>query len=212
MSEDNDKEGKTEQPTQRRIDSALEKGNTPTAREMGTLFAIAATLIAFHLLEMTADAHTVPLLRMFFDRLHDLSVGTPADARDLFTGVLWQMALIVLLPLAAVAVAGVGASLSQGSFRIALDRIKPKASRLSPTENAARFYGSGSRIEFLMILAKFAALTLSLSIFGKAFGQRLIAISDLVPDRLPIIVAESASRLYWTVLFVALVLAGIDVV
>ena len=212
MSEDNDKESKTEQPTQRRIDGALERGDTPRSREMGTLFAIAATLLAFSLLEMTVESHAVPLLRMFFDRIHDLSVGAASDVRDLFIGVLWQMSLIVLLPLAVVAAAGIGASLSQGSFSIALERIKPKASRLSPAENAARIYGSGSRIEFLVVLAKFTALTLSLYIFGKAFGHRLIAISDLVPERLPVIVAEDASRLYWTVLVVAIILAAIDVV
>jgi flagellar biosynthesis protein FlhB len=46
MSEDNDKESKTEEATSRRVEAALEKGNMPTSREVGLFASIIAVAVA----------------------------------------------------------------------------------------------------------------------------------------------------------------------
>ena len=45
MAEDNDKESKTEQPTEKKIFDALEKGNVPFSREVPTLVSFVAMLL-----------------------------------------------------------------------------------------------------------------------------------------------------------------------
>ena len=45
MAEDSDKESKTEQPTEKKIFDALEKGNVPFSREVPTLVSFVAMLL-----------------------------------------------------------------------------------------------------------------------------------------------------------------------
>jgi len=177
MSGSEDRESKTEEATPRRIEEALKKGNTPFTREVGN----AAALISFGLLMPMAApfaaAKLMPNLGVFLDRPFDFSLSgvTTAVAIGWFLG---PLMLVAVAPLVfAVMISGILASATQNTPRVALKRITPQFSRLSPKAGLSRMLGAHGRVEFLKALAKF-------TIVGSLFYFLLLAGSQRVANLL----------------------------
>ena len=126
-----DQSGKTEQPTQRRLDKAREEGQFPAARE----FVSALQFVIFLALLSAGGAHWFGQFRSTARELFVMAFARELRAEDL-THLAWQICWRHFLPLAvggaAVVAATVMFRLLTTRFGLSLKKLTPDLGRLSP--------------------------------------------------------------------------------
>jgi flagellar biosynthesis protein FlhB len=126
-----DKSGKTEEPTQRRLEKARTEGQFPAAKE----FVSALQFMVFLALLGAGGAHWFAQLRQTTRSLLRLAFAPELKPEDLIH-VMWQIFREQVLPLvmagAAVAVATVAFRLVTTRFGISFKKLAPDAARFNP--------------------------------------------------------------------------------
>lgn len=157
MSEEPDKESKTEDPSDKKIRDALDKGDTPFSREVVNVASLMMlVLVAYFYLPQFTVVMTGKLQGILANA-GDWPADTPSDTYRLFSSVTWLVMLglaPVVLPLL---LAGLAAALTQNQPRIVLTRIAPKFERISPAKGLKRLFGKQTVRELWKSLFKFAA-------------------------------------------------------
>jgi flagellar biosynthetic protein FlhB len=149
---DDDQE-RSEDPTQKRLDDAIKKGDVAKSQEVNTWFLLAGgTLALFAFGGLSADRLTAS-----FAQLLAKSHLFGADGRALvrLTG---QMMLDVLIALGPVLflcmVAALAGNMIQHRFVWSGEMLKPKFSRVSPAQGAKRLFSKQALVQFVKGLAK----------------------------------------------------------
>jgi len=151
MAEDRDDSQRTEEPTQKRLDEAREKGDIASSRELGHWFMLAAGTLAVVALAPAAASTIVGDLAVFIERPHTLNVdGLQGIAGRLIADVGLALAPIVALLVAAAIAQG----LVQHGAMLTPERIKPDLSKLSPLAGAKRMFSLRSVAELVKGLFK----------------------------------------------------------
>ncbi len=156
MSENEDSQEKTEEPTSRRLEEAIEQGQILTSKDlvMSTVLLVGALELYFagrYLFQELTGAFSFGL--NFIDPLsRDVPLHYVLGER------FGSAVLIVLafsIPLALVAIA---TQSMLGGFHFTLENLAPKASRISPMAGFSRMFGSQALIELGKAIAKVVAL------------------------------------------------------
>jgi flagellar biosynthesis protein FlhB len=158
MSDEPDKDSKTEAPTEKRVSDAIEKGNSPFSREIVSLGSLLALLAGFNMVLPEATLKLTNQLRFAFAELTSTSLRAPGDAGLYLSDIMQSMAGGVLPFLILLAVGGIAGSLIQNVPSANLERVSPKWERLSPAKNIQRIIGKEAFIEFAKTSAKFLVL------------------------------------------------------
>jgi flagellar biosynthesis protein FlhB len=165
MAEGAEEDDKTEEPTQKRIDEARERGEIVYSTEVATAFSLLAVtmLVAFMAGPVTAD-----LGRLLVGAL----ANAPQFASDghalmkLYVSVGGRVLGAVGLVALALCLAGVAARFVQDLPAWSAKRLEPKLDRLNPIEGAKRVFGKQAFGNFAKTSAKFivvgAAVLMSL--------------------------------------------------
>ena len=150
---DVDKDQKTHDPTDKRIEDARKKGDVASAPEMRHAAIFAGALVVTGGLGAWAFARLGHMLVRLWGRAEDFSLE-PDGAQSLATGIGGQM-FVTLAPLlgALVAFALLG-GLMQGRPVISWSRVAPKFSKVSPVSGAKRLLGGRAWVEFGKTLSK----------------------------------------------------------
>jgi flagellar biosynthesis protein FlhB len=153
LSEAPDRDSKTEEPTPKRLADAIDKGRLPFSRELPLLATGCAIWLSFAYMLNGAAANLAMSLRPMIDNPAGWSLNAATDAAHLINRVSFN-ALIAILPiLAIICIAGTAAALAQ-SRGIAVQRIRPELSRISPMKGWARLFGAAGLMQGLKALLK----------------------------------------------------------
>jgi flagellar biosynthetic protein FlhB len=156
VSEGPDKDSKTEAPTPKRLDDAVEKGDTPFSREATAFGAISAMLIgAWVLVPQATERLSVPL-RGLLANAGDIALSEPGKLRALVSELSMSVGAAIAPLLFVLCLFAFGTAAFQNVPNAALERIEPKLSRISLKEGFKRFYGIPFLKEFAKSLFKFA--------------------------------------------------------
>ncbi len=155
MADGEDQEQKTEQPTQKRLDEALKKGNVPISKEVANFFilTVLAATVSWYTPGMVRE--TGALLTPFLadaDSLPTDVTGMGQMFKHLIFGSIGIIAMPMMMAIAAV----LGAAFLQNGFVVSSEPIMPKLSRLSPLEGVKRMFSTKSVIELIKSLIKVA--------------------------------------------------------
>src|SRR6059058_6080548 len=85
MSDEADKESKTEAPTEKRLQDAAEKGNDPVSREAPLFASLLALLAATGLLVKPAALSLLVTMQHMMDSAGELRLSGGADAQGLMS-------------------------------------------------------------------------------------------------------------------------------
>jgi flagellar biosynthesis protein FlhB len=160
MAEETDKESKTEDATEKRINDALAKGQIAFSREVPVLASLGCFAAFLALGGSDFGVSLSYLLGRVFEQAGQLPLDNSVDALSLFQSVMFGTASVLLPLFLLLMIAGIIAGAGQSEPRLVLDRITPKFSRISPSSGWKRIFGSHGMVEFLKALAKlgFASL------------------------------------------------------
>ena len=179
MSEDSDE--KTHDPTQKRLDDALAKGDVVKSQEVGTWFLIAgATLVLSSFGTSIATGIEMPLRNLIANSwmIRTDGAGLLSLAQNLGTAVLAAIGVPMLMLMLA-AVAG---NLIQHRLVFSAESLTPKFSKLSPVQGFKRVFGKQALANFLKGLFKVIALGAVMCVVLWPERHRLDAMLHFDPD------------------------------
>ncbi len=148
---------KTEQPTPRRLDEAVKRGQFAHSTEIQTVFVLGAAVLAFkftggELWRQLAGAQVAML-----GHLHDIPISM-----DSLHGYAIKGALVLLACVAPVAVATMAGALLAGGiqsrFQTASEALEAKWERLNPVEGFQRIFSTKSLVPTLTAMLKLGVI------------------------------------------------------
>lgn len=155
MAEDRDQ--KTQEPTEKKLSDARQRGDVPFAPEARHAAMFAAALLVTGRLAGTAFATLGRTLLAFWSRADELHItGNDGQA---FASLLLRQVALALAPIFAAVIffALVGIAI-QGRPSLSWSRIMPRISKLSPIAGAGRLLGKRALMEFAKTLAKLSVV------------------------------------------------------
>ncbi len=157
MAEGDDDTERSEDPTQKRLDDALERGDVPTSQEVNTWFVLAGGTLVITAFSGSVGSQLQTTLRGFLANSYALPADGPALAHML-KSLLAQLLGILVVPLILLVIAAAVGSLVQHRLVFSTDAIKPKFSKISPAAGFKRLFSKQALVNFLKGLAKLGLL------------------------------------------------------
>src|ERR1700732_5647257 len=148
---------KTEDPTQKRLDDAHDRGDVAKSQEINTWFMIAgATLVLSNFSGSIGGGILVPLRNLVANSwmIHADGPGLLALAHSLEVALLASLGVPFLL----LALAAIAGNMVQHQLVWSAESLKPKFSKISPGAGAKRVFGKQAAATFAKGLFKVIAL------------------------------------------------------
>jgi flagellar biosynthetic protein FlhB len=156
MAEEDDATERSEDPTQKRLDDAQERGDVAKSQEVNTWFMIAGATLVFSTFSGSIGGIQMPLRNLIAN-----SWMIPTDGRHLLMlAQHLEYALIAALgiPLLMLVLAAIAGNVLQHRLVWSAEQLKPKLSKISPLAGAKRIFGKQALANFAKGLFKLAAL------------------------------------------------------
>ena len=206
---DDDKESKTQDPTQKRLDDALEKGDVAKSQEVNTWFVIAAsTLLLTSFSRSISKGIEVPMRNLLMN-MHQIRVDGPG-----LLSLLSQIELMLIgvlgVPFLLLLIAGIGSNLIQHRLVFSTEPLSPKFSKISPAAGFARLFGKQAGANFLKGVFKVVALSVVMVLILWPERHRLDAMVRFDPMAILTVTKTISVQLMGTVVAMLAVVAALD--
>ena len=176
MAEEPENGDKTEDPTEKRITDAIEKGNLPISREATTFAAIAALCVMATVVVPQASANLTKLLAVLLDKSSGIRLDTAADVVALIRLLSFDIAIAVGPALLLMVLGGLLAAGAQGSLAPHMERLSFDLSRISPLAGFNRLFGRAGLVEFLKSLFKLLLVAGAVAILASSRQNLLLQV------------------------------------
>jgi len=157
MADENDSSDKTQDPTQKRLDDALDRGDVAKSQEINTWFVIAGgTLVISTFSGSIGGGIELPLRNLIANSwmIHSDGPGLLALAKSLEYAVIAAMGVPMLM----LVLAAIAGNMMQHRLVWSGEQLKPKFSKISPASGAKRLFGKQAAANFAKGLFKLTAL------------------------------------------------------
>jgi flagellar biosynthetic protein FlhB len=149
---------KTEDPSEKKLRDAHEKGNVVKSQEVNNWFILGGSALTFGMLATPTAQGLFDSFRLLMDNAEKYEVGSQALSQ--FWGHLsGTILLVALIPSLAIAAFAIAANLVQHEPLISVEPIKPKFSKINPLEGAKRLFSQEALVNFLKGLLKLAIIS-----------------------------------------------------
>ncbi|HRO01773.1 flagellar biosynthesis protein FlhB [Nitrobacter sp.] len=183
MADESDDTEKTEDPTQKRLDDALERGDVAKSQEVNTWFVIAgATLVLSTFSGSIGNGFELPLRNLIANSWQIRTDGPGLLALAEQIG--YRLAAALGVPLLLLMMAAVAGNVIQHRFVWSGETLKPKLSKISMLSGAKRIFGKQAAANFAKGLFKVLALGAVMTAVLWPERSRLDAMVRLDPNAL----------------------------
>ena len=206
---DEDKDSKTQDPTQKRLDDALEKGDVAKSQEVNTWFVIAASTLLLSSFSGSISAGIEVPMRNLLMNLHQIRVDGPG-LLSLLSNIEYMLIGVLGVPMLLLLIAGVGSNLIQHRLVFSTEPLSPKFSKISPAAGFVRLFGKQAGANFLKGLFKVIALGTVMVLVLWPERHRLDAMIRFDPVALLTVTKTISVQLMGTVVAMLAVVATLD--
>jgi len=170
---------KTEEPTQKKLDDAKKKGQSPKSQDVNAAASVLGLMICLMLMGesmLNQMSHSVLLA---IER--GTQVRSDAELLAIMTDLL-QTSLMTVLPfLAASVVLGVVSGFAQVGISVSFDPVELKFDKLNPVEGLKKIFSVRSLIDFAKMVVKAVALGAVVWVMVKDMVPLLVGAAYLPP-------------------------------
>jgi flagellar biosynthesis protein FlhB len=191
-----ERDSKTEESTPQKREDALRKGNAPISREVATCSVLVAIGVGVKVAGVAGASELARELSLFVGSPGEYRLTTSADTVALLRVAATIAALIAGPIVLAVMLVGLLATAVQSRPRIAIKRISPKISRLSPRQGLERILGSHGRAEFLKVLLKICIVGIVIHAAARSGMDRVAGYLARDSRELPEILAAEVAHVF----------------
>lgn len=197
--EDQDKSQQTQEPTEKKLRDARKQGDVPASRESGNMMVVLSLVLVTAFVLPWQGPRLAEALARLIEGAGTVQVGNGRAGLTALGLVLSDMAItlaLVLSPLfLMILTGGVVGVLIQGETVVALDRIKPKLSKVSPMQGLKRLFSANTLVEFAKSLIKVLVVGgLALWVTEQAV-RGIWEAPGFVPETLPGYMLDATRRL-----------------
>src|SRR6201996_2719660 len=156
MSDESDSSDKTEDPTQKRLDEALERGDVAKSQEVNTWFMIAGATLVLSSFSGSIGSIQMPLRNLLANSwmVHVDGPNLMALAQRLEYMLIGALGVPFLM----LAIAAIAGNMLQHRLVWSGESLKPSFSKISPASGAKRIFGKQAAANFAKGLFKLFAL------------------------------------------------------
>ncbi|WP_024850784.1 flagellar biosynthesis protein FlhB [Hydrogenovibrio kuenenii] len=210
MAENEDGTEKTEDPSDKKLREAREKGQVPRSKELSTLMMTlsAAIFLYFFGHYMVAQFEEIMTKGLQLDRAHAYDIGMLTNR---VLGMLLESIYMSLPFLTLMVVVAVVSPLLLGGWNFSTHPLMPKLSKLNPVSGIKRMFSKTALVELIKAILKFVLIAAVAAYFLWHTYHEVVSIG-LEP--LKMAMAHSAKLVLEAFIFVSLsliVIAAIDV-
>jgi len=210
MAEDQDKESKTEEASEKKIKDAVEKGNTPFSKETPILFSLLGTVFIAAFVMPDRMATMAQQLATIMDQSYEFSLSGSGDLYWLIQRIA-MIAGIATIPLfAALIVAGVAGSAAQNTPRFVGERIKPQMSRISLIKGWERIFSAKGFVAFLNALAKLVFASVLVGIILHDLVPRMMQGMSMEITSFLVVLRNTLLKVFGAIIFAMTLVAVAD--
>lgn len=209
MADEQDDSQKTEEPTQKRLDDAREKGQVASSREINHWFMILGGTLLVTVFAPRMVSDLTRLMLPFIEQPEAI----PTDLAHLRRVLLWTgggLLLALLLPLVVMLAAAILGGFVQHGFIFSVEQISPKLEKISPLAGLKRLFSAKSIAEFVKGLLKLAIVGAVAGLLLWPIGHELAGFITLEMGQLLALLKSLAGRLMIGVLSVMTLIAALD--
>ena len=209
MAEDQDESQKTEEPTQKRLQDARDKGQTTTSREVNNFMMMAAATLVLATIAPGAMKSLSQVLRAYLAGAASMPMDRVALGYRLLE-LLGDVGLVMLAPFGAFMVAAITAAAMQNGIVWTTQPMTPKFEKISPLSGLKRLFSLKSIFEFVKNLAKMSLIAVLALFVVWPERLRLVVSGRLEPGMAMTYLHELALWLLIAISAALAVLAGLD--
>jgi len=200
---------KTEEPTQKRLDDAMQKGDIAKSQEVNTWFVMIGITLLIALFSGDAAVKLKDMLSGFLENADSIPMDG-VHILNLITNTGSGILLILMVPFLVLYISAVAGNIVQNPPMISTEQLKPKLSKISPASGAKRLFSSTALVNFTIGLAKLAIVSTMMFFIVWPERDRLdpLVMSDII-TLLPVI-RELVVNLLVGVISILTVIAGAD--
>jgi len=158
MAEDADDTNKTEEPTQKRLDEALKRGDVVKSQEVNTWFVIAGAALVLMAFSGAMSKDLTTTMRGLIANSYDISMDGPALPR-LFQKIGGEMIAAMAIPFLVLLLAALGGNMIQHRLVWSFQAVAPRLSKISLSAGLQRLFSKQA-------LANFAKGVIKLVVVG----------------------------------------------
>lgn len=211
MAEDEDQSQKTEEPTQRKLDDARNKGQVATSRELNNALMISAAA-AFVALLSPGIAKDLTSALIPFLQIPDQFPITIHDLQSLAISLIKEVGFALMLPALLFVGAAVASSVVQNGLVVSAEPLKPKLEKLSPISGAKRIFSLKSFVEFIKGLLKISLIGAAAVVLLWPETAAIIQTTDVEVIGVAVMLQDLTVKLLVGVAALVLIIALLDLV
>ena len=209
MSDTQDRDSKTEAPSQRKLQQAREKGDVAKSPELGSALALTAAAVVLLTGGGAIARGMASALLPFVAHPDAIDLSAHGAGAVLKAGLL--AAAPVLAVLGAAAAAGAAGNLVQTGVLFVPAKLAPNFGKLNPVKGLQNLFGVDNLISFAKSLFKLAAMTAVVFVVLRNHAGVLASLSWLDPAAILPVALEVLRTLVLAGIVVFGVCAGVDV-
>ena len=215
MAQDDDQSNKTEEASPRKLQQAREKGDVPSSREVGNLTSVLSLFLVAVFFMPQLGPTLVGVLRRVFENAGQVHVGTDVQGIHDLGQVTMELSgglASVLAPVAVtMIVAAIAAVFVQGEVVVAVERIKPKMSKIDPIQGFKKIASLDNLVEFFKSVLK-VLIVGGISLYVAQVAVRTIwQTENILPEAILPFIGRYAAILLITVTVLLMVISVADV-
>jgi flagellar biosynthetic protein FlhB len=146
---DQDDSQKTEEPTQRRLEQAREKGQVAKSQEVTHWLIILAAALIIGVFGDSFAGGVMSSLYKLIAQSHSIRITGVFELRDLLSETFSNLGLALLMPTVVIVLAAFTSGFIQNGLIFSTETITPKLSKLSLSKGLKRLFSSRSVVEFV---------------------------------------------------------------
>jgi len=200
---------KTEDPSEKKLRDAHEKGNVVKSQEVNNWFILGGSALVFGMLAVPTSQSLFNTFRVLLDNAEKYELGSQA-LNQFWSNLAGSILLVALIPSIAIAGLAVAANLVQHQPLISTEPITPKLSKINPLEGAKRLFSQESLVNFAKGLVK---LTVVAAVLWFVLAPEIDSLENMITLEPTMILKEfmdMAMKIFGAVLSVVTIIAIAD--
>jgi flagellar biosynthesis protein FlhB len=153
MADEADSDNKTEEPTQKRLEEALQRGDVVKSQEVNTWFVIGGATLVMVSFSGGMGKELATTMRGLIANAHDIRLDGPA-LPGLFQKIGGEMLAAIALPFLILILAALLGNVIQHQLVWSTEALSPKFSKISPLAGLKRLFSKQSLANFFKGLVK----------------------------------------------------------
>jgi flagellar biosynthetic protein FlhB len=209
MADESSGQEKTEDPTERRLTEARNKGDVLKSMEIPSAAVLIAGLMGLYMMRGYMYTNLLDIMRFYFSQLHTMSV-VPANMLHITMDCMYFFALLLLPLMGLIFITAALANYAQVGVIFTTEKLMPKYEKIDPIKGIARMFSMQTLNNTLKSIAKITVITWAAYTVIKAHLNELLPLMQQEPISIFVFYCKISFLIFLKAAIVIALLAVID--